>query len=121
MQSLVSHNRAILLAVTGYIKLALNAGKASPAPPVGPALGSKVRISKNHVPIPSLNSVHINIALPTSLKLARSSSLSFNAVKSLRDFKAEGKYLFLFALGCSFHSYSNNCGEDAVLQQKFAC
>jgi len=27
--------------VTGYIKLALEAGKASPAPPVGPALGSK--------------------------------------------------------------------------------
>lgn len=27
--------------VTGYIKLALDAGKASPAPPVGPALGSK--------------------------------------------------------------------------------
>lgn len=29
-------------AVTGYIKLALQAGKANPAPPVGPALGSKV-------------------------------------------------------------------------------
>lgn len=29
-------------AVTGYIKLALNAGKANPSPPVGPALGSKV-------------------------------------------------------------------------------
>ncbi|KAK9799399.1 hypothetical protein WJX73_002134 [Symbiochloris irregularis] len=27
--------------VTGYIKLALNAGKANPSPPVGPALGSK--------------------------------------------------------------------------------
>jgi hypothetical protein len=31
-----------LAVVTGYIKLALDAGKASPAPPVGPALGSKV-------------------------------------------------------------------------------
>lgn len=31
------------LAVTGKIKLALTAGKANPAPPVGPALGSKVR------------------------------------------------------------------------------
>lgn len=29
--------------VAGYIKLALQAGKATPAPPVGPALGSKVR------------------------------------------------------------------------------
>ncbi len=29
-------------AVTGKIKLALAAGKANPAPPVGPALGSKV-------------------------------------------------------------------------------
>ncbi len=29
-------------AVVGYIKLALQAGKANPAPPVGPALGSKV-------------------------------------------------------------------------------
>jgi len=28
-------------AVTGYIKLALPAGKANPAPPVGPALGAK--------------------------------------------------------------------------------
>lgn len=27
--------------VTGVIKLALEAGKATPAPPVGPALGSK--------------------------------------------------------------------------------
>lgn len=30
-------------AVTGMIKLALPAGKANPAPPVGPALGAKVR------------------------------------------------------------------------------
>ena len=29
--------------VSGYIKLALPAGKANPAPPVGPALGAKVR------------------------------------------------------------------------------
>ena len=29
-------------AVKGYIKLALDAGKANPAPPVGPALGAKV-------------------------------------------------------------------------------
>jgi large subunit ribosomal protein L11 len=28
-------------AVSGYIKLALAAGKANPAPPVGPALGAK--------------------------------------------------------------------------------
>ncbi len=28
--------------VTGMIKLALAAGKANPAPPVGPALGAKV-------------------------------------------------------------------------------
>jgi len=32
-----------LPSVTGYIKLALPAGKANPAPPVGPALGAKVR------------------------------------------------------------------------------
>lgn len=31
-------------AVTGMIKLALQAGKANPAPPVGPALGAKVAI-----------------------------------------------------------------------------
>ena len=29
--------------VAGYIKLAIEAGKASPAPPIGPALGAKVR------------------------------------------------------------------------------
>lgn len=32
---------AMAAKVTGYIKLALDAGKANPAPPVGPALGSK--------------------------------------------------------------------------------
>lgn len=32
----------VCCAVVGYIKLALQAGKANPAPPVGPALGSKV-------------------------------------------------------------------------------
>ncbi len=35
-------NMVWLRAVTGKIKLALAAGKANPAPPVGPALGSKV-------------------------------------------------------------------------------
>lgn len=30
-----------IVAVVGVIKLALEAGKATPAPPVGPALGSK--------------------------------------------------------------------------------
>jgi len=29
--------------VAGYIKLAIEAGKANPAPPIGPALGAKVR------------------------------------------------------------------------------
>lgn len=29
--------------IAGYIKLAIEAGKASPAPPIGPALGAKVR------------------------------------------------------------------------------
>ena len=29
--------------VAGYIKLAIEAGKASPAPPIGPALGAQVR------------------------------------------------------------------------------
>ena len=33
--------RSLVVAVTGVIKLALEAGKATPAPPVGPALGSK--------------------------------------------------------------------------------
>lgn len=31
----------MVLAVVGLIKLALDAGKATPAPPVGPALGAK--------------------------------------------------------------------------------
>lgn len=31
----------VLVTVVGMIKLALEAGKATPAPPVGPALGSK--------------------------------------------------------------------------------
>ena len=31
----------VYIAVSGYIKLALPAGKANPAPPVGPALGAK--------------------------------------------------------------------------------
>lgn len=32
--------------VSGYIKLALPAGKANPAPPVGPALGAKVSLCR---------------------------------------------------------------------------
>lgn len=36
--------------VTGMIKLALPAGKANPAPPVGPALGAKVRRACCHLP-----------------------------------------------------------------------
>lgn len=36
------HLNYYLPVVTGFIKLALDGGKASPAPPVGPALGSKV-------------------------------------------------------------------------------
>ena len=35
-------NTMTVSAVTGIIKLALDAGKANPAPPVGPALGAKV-------------------------------------------------------------------------------
>lgn len=35
-------------AVTGLIKLALQAGKANPAPPVGPALGAKVCFPSFH-------------------------------------------------------------------------
>ena len=30
--------------VTGYIKLQIPAGKATPAPPVGPALGQKFQL-----------------------------------------------------------------------------
>ena len=33
-------------AVTGTIKLALQAGKANPSPPVGPALGAKVSVGR---------------------------------------------------------------------------
>ena len=29
--------------ITGYVKLQVPAGKANPSPPVGPALGAKVR------------------------------------------------------------------------------
>ncbi len=39
----LSNNVPRCHAVTGMIKLALPAGKANPAPPVGPALGAKVR------------------------------------------------------------------------------
>jgi hypothetical protein len=37
------HWRCAAHTVTGKIKLELVAGKANPAPPVGPALGAKVR------------------------------------------------------------------------------
>ena len=46
--------------VTGYIKLQIPAGKATPAPPVGPALGQhgvNIRLSSLFtltVPLPSL-------------------------------------------------------------------
>ena len=35
--------------VAGYIKLAIEAGKANPAPPIGPALGAKVRCPDRHI------------------------------------------------------------------------
>ena len=35
--------------ITGYIKLQIPAGKATPAPPVGPALGQKGVPNKNKV------------------------------------------------------------------------
>jgi len=39
-----ARGRVVMAAkVAGYIKLAIEAGKASPAPPIGPALGAKVR------------------------------------------------------------------------------
>ena len=38
-------------AVTGLIKLALQAGKANPAPPVGPALGAKVNFEYLQLPV----------------------------------------------------------------------
>jgi len=38
-----ARGRVVMAAkVAGYIKLAIEAGKASPAPPIGPALGAKV-------------------------------------------------------------------------------
>lgn len=38
---LTSTSSLCIFVVSGYIKLALPAGKANPAPPVGPALGAK--------------------------------------------------------------------------------
>ena len=37
--------------VTGYIKLQIEAGKATPAPPVGPALGQKGDVYKRQRPV----------------------------------------------------------------------
>ena len=34
--------------VVAIVKLAIEAGKANPAPPIGPALGSKVRRTMRH-------------------------------------------------------------------------
>ena len=38
-----NRHRVMAAKVAGYIKLAIEAGKANPAPPIGPALGAKVR------------------------------------------------------------------------------
>ena len=43
--------RSWCCAVVGYIKLALQAGKANPAPPVGPALGAKVHAPSCYVAV----------------------------------------------------------------------
>ena len=37
--------------IAGYIKLAIEAGKANPAPPIGPALGAKVRFLRLFPPV----------------------------------------------------------------------
>ena len=43
--------------ITGYIKLQIPAGKATPAPPVGPALGQKgvniMAVSYTHLTLPT--------------------------------------------------------------------
>ena len=41
MKKCVNFGFLLVIVVVGMIKLALEAGKATPAPPVGPALGSK--------------------------------------------------------------------------------
>ena len=51
--------------VAGYIKLAIEAGKANPAPPIGPALGAKVRF-------PSLRFLLFSSEFFLSLRACRS-------------------------------------------------
>ena len=75
--------------ITGYVKLQINAGKATPAPPVGPALGSQgVNImgfckefnerTKNQVGlvIPVVITVYADVPSPSSPRLLPPRSLS---------------------------------------------
>ena len=43
--------------VTGYFKLQIPAGKATPAPPVGPALGQHGAVSYTHLTLPTTSRV----------------------------------------------------------------
>lgn len=51
------------------IKLALPAGKANPAPPVGPALGAKVRPCRLAPPLPLLASAAASAQCPAAERL----------------------------------------------------
>ena len=48
--------------VTGYIKLQIEAGKATPAPPVGPALGQKGVNIMAKTKMPDLNAASLEAA-----------------------------------------------------------
>ena len=68
-----------IAAVTGYIKLALNAGKASPAPPVGPALGSKVSLMCNPIPPSAINGLSLLLQKSSAQRSAKPGSVLYCA------------------------------------------
>ena len=49
--------------MTGMVKLALPAGKANPAPPVGPALGAKVGFAALATPVCHLRLIVVMMAV----------------------------------------------------------
>jgi len=66
--------------VAGYIKLAIEAGKANPAPPIGPALGSKVRFpSLRFLLFPSSVNFFLSLACRSCKSSTKTSKIEYHS------------------------------------------
>jgi hypothetical protein len=98
--------------VAGYIKLAIEAGKANPAPPIGPALGAKVRF-------PSLRFLLFPLKFFLSLACRSAAQVIDENLKNIAQSKQEKKYtdfnnLAFKTTGCEHHGFLQRVQRENV-------